>query len=278
MCLIGGHGDTLPAEILKIESAPMGRSTRQLVLALVVPAGALAFVTSAVGQSGALTISLDPNLVGRPSALVIEADGESGQSDGRVPKSVILSVQRGFKLDPRARAVRCSPRQARNFNCPEASRIGSGRAVVTASGAIIPGGSQDFTASIGLFVAPPPRTHDVAGVVVAVEEPTTGQRGTATGRIVRRGSGPYGYELRFEDLSAGQSPPPGITIKLKRLDLRAGARRNVTVGSGDRRHRVTFSLITNPLACDGTWNGHATLSFTDGSSLERDLSSTCRRR
>jgi hypothetical protein len=255
----------------------MGRFARKRVLAIVLATMA-AVASAATAQTPGLTIRLDPNLIGRPSSLLVEAEGQSGQTDGRVPRSVVLSVQRGFVIDPRSRAARCSPRQARNFNCPRASRIGGGQAVVTASGAIIPGGSQDFTASIDLFLAPPPRNHDVAGLVVAIEEPTTGQRGTATGRIVRRGSGPYGYELRFEDLGAGQAPPPGITIELKRLDLRTGARRSVVVGRGDNRHRVTYSLITNPSACDGTWNGHAVLSFSDGSSEERGLSAACRRR
>jgi hypothetical protein len=233
--------------------------------------------SAAVAQSPGTTVRLDPNLVGRPSALVIASEGQGGQTDGRAAKSIVLSVQRGFKLDPRSRAARCSAKQARNFNCPEASRIGSGSAVVTASGAIIPGGSQDFTASIDLFLAPAPQSRDVAGIVVAVEEPTTGQRGTAIGRIVRRGRGPFGYELRFDDLGGGQSPPPGITIELKRLDLRAAARRTIAVGSGDNRHRVTYSLITNPSSCDGTWNGHVAVIFDDGSSLEQDVSSRCRR-
>jgi hypothetical protein len=191
---------------------------------------------------------------------------------------VVLSVQRGFRLDPRSRARRCSPQQAQNFNCPQASRIGGGEAIVTASGALIPSGSQDFTASIDLFLAPPPQNRGLAGLVVAVEEPTTGQRGTATGRVVRRASGPYGYELRFDDLSGGQSPPPGITIELKRLELRTGARRTVSVGHGENRHRITYNLITNPLTCDGSWNGHAALTFSDGSSIERDLAAACRRR
>ena len=250
---------------------------RRLVLA-VVALGATALAGSALAQTPGLTIRLDPNLVGRPSALVIEAEGQAGQSDGRMPQSIVLSIQRGFRLDPRARAARCSPRQARNFNCPDASRIGGGQAVVTASGALIPGGSQDFTASIDLYLAPPARSHDLAGLVVAVEEPTTGTRGTATGRIVPRGSGPYGYELRFENLGGGQAPPPGITIELKRLDLRAGAHRSVAVGHGDARHRVTYSLITNPASCDGTWNGLAALRYSDGSSTKRGFAAACRPR
>jgi hypothetical protein len=247
---------------------------RRRFLPLLLVAIALAIAGIAPAQTPGLTITLDPNLAGRPSTLVIEADGQSGQSDGRVPKSAVLSVQRGFRLDPRARAARCSPQRAKDFNCPKASRIGGGEAVVTASGAIVPGGSQDFTAAIDLFLAPPARRNDLAAVVVYVHEPTTGTRGASTGRLVPRGSGPYGYELRFDRLGAGQSPPPGVTIKLKHLELRVGARRVVTRAG----RRTVHNLITNPAQCDGTWDGHGAVTFTDGSVSEAGLTVACRNR
>jgi hypothetical protein len=239
--------------------------------------GASAVATTAFAQP-TLTVRLDPNLAGRPSALVLEAEGEQTQGDSRTPKSAILSVQRGFKLDPRSRAARCSQQQAEDFNCPPASRIGAGTAVVTARGAILPGGSQDFTAQIRVFLAPRQRPNHVAGLAVSVQEPTTGTRGTSSGRIVPKGSGPYGYEIRFENLSGGAAPPPGITIELKRLELRVAAHRSVLVGRGKNRHRVIYSLITNPPTCDGTWNGRAELTFTDGSSVARATSVRCRGR
>src|SRR4051794_3226502 len=235
----------------------------------------VALVSAAVGalaQSPGLELSLHPNVSGRPATLEIDADGQSSQIDNRVPKSAVLSVQRGFKLDPRARSARCSKQQAENFNCPAASRIGGGEAVVTASGAIVPGGAQDFTAKIDLFLAPPAKPHDLAGVVVYVHEPTTGTQGSSTGRLVRRGSGPYGYELRFDQLAGGGSPPPGVTIRLKPLELRVGARRAVSRAG----HRVVFSLITNPPICHGAWRGHGKIAFTDGSSEEANLTVPCR--
>jgi hypothetical protein len=247
---------------------------RRPLLALLLLGAGLSGAAGAVAQAPGLTISLQPNVTGRPSNLIIEADGQAAQNDSRVPRSAVLSIQRGFKLDPRARSARCTTRQAADFECPKASRIGGGAAVVTASGAIVPGGSQDFTAAIDLFLAPPERPHDLAGVVVYVHEPTTGTRGTSTGRLVARGRGPYGYELRFERLSAGQSPPPGVTIKLKHLELRVGARRTVTRAG----RRIVHSLITNPATCDGTWNGHGVVTFTDGSTSETGLQVACRRR
>ena len=245
---------------------------RKPLLAFSLAGVALTGTTFAASGPPGLTISLQPNVTGRPSTLVIEADGQPDQSDGRVPKSAVLSIQRGFRLDPRARSARCTQQRAEQFNCPKASRIGGGEAVVTASGAIVPGGSQDFTAAIDLFLAPPERPHDLAGVVVYVHEPTTGTRGTSTGRLVPRANGPYGYELRFDDLGAGQSPPPGVTIKLKHLALKVGARRAVTRAG----HRVVHNLITNPPRCNGTWHGHGTITFTDGSTAEAGLSAPCR--
>ena len=250
------------------------------------PFAAILFCASAAtAQAPGVSVQLQPNLAGRASSLVVVVEGQTGQADGRVPTSAVLSVQRGFRVDPRSRAVRCSARQAQSFACPEASRIGTGQATVTARGLLVPGGAQDFTASIALFLSPPDPITDVAGVVVAVTEPSTGRRGTATGRIVRRARGPYGYELRFDRFPTTPAPPPGITVELKRLDLRAGARRTVTIirtvrsGTTRRRvrRRVTYSLITNPSTCNGSWTARAALSFQDGSSLASNLSTPCRR-
>ncbi|HVE68683.1 MAG TPA: hypothetical protein VNB64_08905 [Solirubrobacteraceae bacterium] len=240
---------------------------------------------AATAQAPGVSVQLQPDVAGRASSLVVAADGRARPVAGRVPSSAVLSVQRGFRVDPRSRAARCSSRQAQDFACPEASRIGSGQAVVTARGLLVPGGAQQFTASIALFIAPPVPSADVAGVVVAVSEPSTGRRATATGRIVRRARGPYGYELRFDRFPAAQPPPPGVEIELERLDLRVGARRTVTVyrtiGSGTSRRRVrrrvVRSLIANPSACYGSWTARAALSFPDGSSLQSDLSTPCRR-
>jgi hypothetical protein len=244
----------------------MGRGCRFLILTALV--GAVLLTAAAAAQAPDVRIDLQPNRAGRASTLLVAVEGGPGQADGRTPSSVVLSIQRGFVIDPRARARRCTDRQAENFRCPERSRIGSGTAVVTASGAIVPGGSQDFTASLDVFLARPPRANDLAGVVVSFHEPTTGRRGTTTGRIVRRGRGAFGYELRFAGLDGGEAPPPGVSVELKRLDLRAGARR--------RQGGTTFNLIRNPDFCDGTWTGRGEVRFTDGSSAVRRIEVHCR--
>jgi len=240
-------------------------------LALALTVVALALAAPAVARAPETKLTLTPNVAGKGSTLSVESKGQSEQIGDRMVRSAILSVQRGFKVDPRSRAARCNAQQAERFSCPEASRIGSGRAVVNASGLIVPGGSQDFTAAIDLFLAPPVRRGDIAGVVASVSEPTTGQRGTATGRLVKVPTGPYGIELRFDRFPSAE-PPPGVTIKLKELTLRAGAKRAVK----RRGKRFTFNLITNPAKCRGTFKGRVDIGFTDGSSLSTNIAAPCR--
>lgn len=252
---------------------------------LAVLAGALALSGPAAAESPGVSLALSPNVAGRPSTLVIGAEGGSTSMQQSMIKSITLSVQRGFTVDPHAVRARCSAAQAKSFACPEASRIGSGQAVVTASGAIVPGGSQDFTAAIDLFLAPPVQAGDLAGVVISFHEPTTNQRGTVTGRLIARSKGPFAYELQFEgSVGDGGQLPPGVTIALKRLDLRAGARRTVirshSVGQGKNRHRVkrrvTLTLLRNPPRCNGFWKGQVVLDSSDGSSSTRSVTAPCR--
>ena len=232
-------------------------------------AGGVAGV-EAQGGGQEVSVRLQPNLAGKPSTLVIEATGDSAQAGGGIPRSAQILVQRGFKVDPKSRAARCSEAQAEASACPEASRIGAGEVDGTASGAIVPGGSLDFTAEIGLFLAPRERSQDLAGIVVAVREPTSGIQGSATGRIIPRRQGPFGYELRFDDLDSAAEPPAGVTIELKRLELRAEAHRRV---GGKTRH-----LIRNPKSCDGSWRSRAVLRFTEGSPVSAALEAPCRAR
>jgi hypothetical protein len=215
-------------------------------------------------------VKLDPNTAGHGSHLTVDAyPGDPGM--GQAPRSIVVSAARGFKVDPRARAARCSAAQARNFDCPAASRIGGGTAFGHATGAIVPGGRYDFKAAIKSFLAPPQKTGDVAGVVVQVSEPTSGQRGTVTGRVVRVKDGPYGLELRFDNLGGAAPSYPGVTISIDHVRLRAGASRTVvrtrTVTRDGRRVTVRrkhrFDLIRNPPKCSGAWPFRVTIGFAD---------------
>ena len=215
----------------------------------------LAAAVGAHGQAADGTIEVAPNVAGRASELHVDFRPTPEQNEqARNAQAIVIAAARGFRVDPRSRRRRCSEEQARQFECPEASRIGAGQADGTAS---IGGGSQSFTASIDVFLAPPPQPGDVAGIVVQFREPQSGQRGQARGRIVRVPTGPFGVEVRFEDL-AGLTPSlPGVTITVDRIQLRVGARRKVVRiirRDGRRIRRVRrYTLIRNPRTCAGSW-------------------------
>jgi hypothetical protein len=213
---------------------------------------------------------LDPNAAGSQSRLAVDVRPPQGPGDQAI-RAVILSGPRGLKVDPRSRARRCSPAQARNFECPDASRIGAGRAFGHATGAIVPGGRQDFSAMVDAFLAPPVHSGDIAGAVLQVTEDRSGARGTATGRIVRgaKGPSPFGVKLRFDSLPSY----PGVTLTVDAISLLAEGRRTVT--KHGKRHR--YSLLTNPGKCAGSWPFRVSLVYADHRD-ESDFAASCRKR
>jgi hypothetical protein len=166
-------------------------------------------------------------------------------------------------VDPRSRAKRCSPAQARDSACPKASKIGFGSASGRASGTLVPGGEQDFTAEIEVFLAPSVRKGDIAGAVLQVTEMRSGFKGSVTGRIVRGGrSKLYGVKLRFDDFPQY----PGVSLRVDHISLLAGARR--------KQH----SLLTNPSKCRaGSWPFRIDVGYTLYSERS-DLAAPCRPR
>lgn len=227
---------------------------------------AVALASPALAQSeGTLRVRLDPNLAGAGSRLLVEASGQEFQSGGALPRSVVIATARGFRFDPRAVAGRCTDQQARAFTCPANSRIGGGQAEGSASGPLVPGGSQNFTATIDLFLAPA-RRGEVAGVVVQIT--LGGFRATARGSFVSVSSRRYGAELRF-DFPDQQPVPPGVTLSVRRVTLTVGAARRV---NGVRR-----TLIRNPATCRGSWPYQVRVGFSDRT-VVRNGSAPCRAR
>ena len=245
--------------------------TRRLLLAAV--AAAFPLAAPAPAQTPQPYVAVVPNVAGKASELRVDLRPDPAQSSqARNAQEIVLAVARGFRTDPRSRRARCSEAQAREFRCPEDSRIGYGQAEGTASGTLLPAGGQRFTASIDVFLAPPPRRGDVAGVVVQFREPQSGARGQARGRIVRVRSALFGSEVRFEELGGATPQFPGITVTVERIRVQVGARRTVrrtrTVRRGGRRvrvvRRVRYSLITNPPTCRaGGWPYEVRIRYPD---------------
>ena len=233
-------------------------------------------LTAAVSTSGAQTpppgaVQLVPNKAGKPSELRIDLGPGSLPASGEVPRSIVLASARGFRFDRRARRETCSGAPAQDFACPEGSRIGQGSAEFLVRGPLLPAEGLADTASIDVFIAPPPVSGDLFGVEVQVREQSFGVRQRGVGRLVPLPSGSFGSELRFESVGSFELPP-GYSVELRRIQLNAGAKRTVrktrtVVRNGRRRRatrRVRYHLIRNPRTCAGAWPYELRLGFAAG--------------
>jgi hypothetical protein len=253
-----------------------------LVVCLALPAGA------AAQTQGDVNVRLTPNAAGKASRLSLEVRGQAASYTGQeLPRSASLFIARGFRIDPRARATRCSRREAGTLSCPKSSRIATGNAQgqVTFAGL----GTSPFTASIEAFLAPPRVRGDIAGVVAVVR--AVGEARSASGRLIPvAGPGEFGAELRFDDLNFPQ-PPAGTSARIDRLSLLVSAgrvvrkvkriRRRVRTRNGVRIRRLRvvkrkrYHLITNPRSCSGVWPYQLRVGFPSSPEQVRDGSVTC---
>jgi hypothetical protein len=232
---------------------------------LAIAAAVLVAAAAATAQMEAPADSakLVPNVAGKGSKLVIDVRPPAGQA---TPTSAVLSIARGFRFNRRSRRTRCTDDQNSSFSCPASSRVARGTADITASGLLI-GGTRHYVANIEAFLARRFQPGDIAGFFVQASEPTTGIRGSSEVRLVRKGSGPYGSELRFEGFPATSSLPPGITVHIDRIRAKIGASRRIRVRkrvNGRVRHRrKRVYLIRNPRRCRGSWPYKLHLTFSD---------------
>ena len=254
---------------------PVRRASVVIALVLAAPAAA---------QAPGDPVRVDPAVAGKASHLILDVrNSEDPQANGRTPRAAVLAAAAGFKFDPRARAARCSESQAAAFECPAASRIGAGSADATVSSGPFSG---DVTVDVTVFLAPPPRSGDVAGVVLHFRERSTGRQGTTTGRVVKVGGGPFGLEVRFEDL-ARASQVEGFQVRVNRLQADVGAFRNErvkryrTVRRKGKKRRVAYyvkvrrDLIRNPRTCLGSWPYQLRLRYSDTHESVRDGAVRC---
>jgi hypothetical protein len=256
-------------------------------VAALLPLGAV-LAAPAAAQAPGDPVKVDPATAGKASHLIVDIRGsEDPKANGRPPTQAVLAATQGFKFDPRARAARCSESQAKAFNCPSDSRIGSGTANATVSNGVI---TQPVVADVSIFLAPPGQSGDAAGVHVLVKERSSGSQGRIFGRVVKLGaSGPFGIEVRFDDLgSASSAAPEGFTVKVDRLQANVGASRTekvtvcckTVVRNGVKkkvkyRKKVRRDLIRNPRTCDGAWEYQVRLRYSASDESVRDGSVAC---
>lgn len=217
---------------------------RHAAIAVIAALTALALATAVYGeQLPPRSVRVLPNVAGKASTLRWTAS--FAQPPAAELQAYNVDIARGYHFDPRAVAGRCSIPQARSGHCPRSSEMGTGQGRVTVITS--PGQTHDFALRINFFITRPQRHGDIAGLVLAAHEPTSGVTFDLVGRLVALSHGPYGLELRFANTAA--ELPKGITVQLHRVDVHFGTRRTVTRGHGAHRRQVTFSLLRNPMTC-----------------------------
>jgi hypothetical protein len=210
----------------------MRRAVALAALSTVTTAG----VAAAAGPT--IKASVKPDTAGAHSTLKVTAKGPF--SAPGLPTAVQIDVQKGFRASAKAVAALCNPHK---LPCPNKSKVGSGE--VVANVGFLGRQSVPFT----LYLGKRQHKRDIASVVLAAD--VFGQPEHATGRLLTTSKG--NLEILFNHLPS-YTPPPQVTVTLKRFSLSAHAVREAK--------GKTYSLITNPAKCSrGNWTGVVTVNF-----------------
>jgi hypothetical protein len=245
----------------------------------------LMLATGARAQDTTISAALTPNTPAAASTFGLAINGAAPELAGAVPESLAVGLQRGFALDLGAVAGRCDASHVTTGDCPAESRVGSGSAVVHASGFI----NKDIPATIDIFLADPAQAGDLASVVLRVT--ALGQSRTVRARLLALPAGvPFGYELLAAGFAAAVPTFPGVALALSTLNLQLGASRTVTKTvvkhvkvkrKGKRvtvkrkvKRKVRHDLIHNPATCAGSWAARVTVRVA-GVDHARDLAVPC---
>ena len=214
---------------------------------------AVAFVAVPALAKSPAVLTVDPNEAGKGTTATLDLHPVDPDRD---PRSLTLRVVRGAKFDARAAAAKCSKQQAADDSCPAKSRIGGGKADVTAKVGALP--PQQVDVDIDMYLAPPQKQGDKAGVVVHAKEPQSGQEGHIIGRITPLASGKFGLEASFDDLDRAFKPPTGVKTHVDHMRLSFGKHRKITKKNGKK---VRVDLIRNPKTCDGSWEYRVVIGY-----------------
>ena len=262
-----------------------------LIALCLLPTAAAAQVTSAA----------EPNSTSSASRLKLGVDGTAPPFGGRVPTSLRLLLDRGFALDLATPDI-CGDSAGRsNGGCPQYSQVAAGTAVVETS--FLGGPATEATAKIDVYRSETTPAGALAGLLAIIDH--DGVRAASDGVVRAVDDGPFGYEVRFDELATPSSF--GTAVRLKRFDVDISAtwRQPVTVarsvkcrqGSKSRsckqrpdctrgrrcaRYRtvretrlVQHHLLRNPAQCSGAWSSRTIAAFADGTSATVDAPIAC---
>jgi hypothetical protein len=238
----------------------------------------LLLAAPAAAQAPVFELSFSPAKAGRATTGTLTVRDLPPETPGAVLDRIVLSMQRGFRADPKGAPGRCTAEEAQAIRCPDTARIGKGTAVLEATFGL---NKIDYTAAVKVFIKQDRAPGDLAALAMEIREPQTGSNITAPGRVVKTGRD-GGLELRFEDLAKAVPPlPPGVTIRLKTFETAIGRHRTVTrrvrTKSGRRKRvKTTYAIVRNPKTCTGSWTATLAVTRTDGSEQLTPLSAPCR--
>jgi hypothetical protein len=234
-----------------------GRSChRALATGMLAAAVWLSAATAAHAQAVA---TATPNASGKASRLHWAIDGNMAPVNGLIPSSLKFSAPRGFTLNPKAVAKRCTSLQAKLDECPRRSRIGS--AVMTIH-VDKPSGPRDLPIKIKLYLG---RKNNLLAVAFLA-----GVR-VVPGSI----SGLNGITVTFDPLP---TPPaiPQVSYRFLGVSLNLGTHRSVIRRMHGRRKRIRIDLVQNPRECaSGGWPFSSTVGLPDGTTLGLASPVTC---
>jgi hypothetical protein len=244
----------------------------------------LGLAGSAQAQDTTISASLNPATPAAGSTLHVAFSGTAPELGGTLPEAIGIGVQRGFVIDLAAVARRCPASAATTGNCPAASRIGGGTALVHTSGLF----TADLTATMDLYLGERAAAGDLASVILRVTVGTV-TRGVSA-RLQALPSGPFGYQLVATGFASAVPSFPGVNIELRSLTFDLGAARNVRTTVIKRKRvtrngkRVTIkrkvkktvrhNLIKTPKTCSGTWSARVVVRVA-GTNRTRDLAVPC---
>ena len=264
------------------------------------PLALVALALFPTGAAAQVTSVAEPNLTSSASRLKLGVDGTAPAFGSRVPTSLRLLLDRGFGLDLATPAI-CGLSAGRYGGCPQYSQVAAGSAVVETS--TLGGPPTEATAKIDVYRTESTPAGALAGLMAIIDH--DGVRADSEGAVLAVDDGPFGYEVRFDELATPSAF--GTSVRLKRFDIDISAiwRRPVTVtrsvkckrgaksrsckrrpsckrGGRCARYRVVsetrsaqHSLLRNPEACGGTWALRTVATFGDGTATTVDAPIAC---
>jgi hypothetical protein len=243
-----------------------------LLFVLAVPAA------SAQAPAPSFGLSFSPDKANRSTTgtLVVKDLPPEAAGTPKVDR-VVLSMQPGFKADPKGAPGRCTEAQAQDIKCPDSARIGKGTAVLQATFGV---NTIDYTAAVEVFIKEKTEPGNLAALTMEIREPQTNTNVVAPGRVLKVGR-EGGLELRFEGLAKAIPPlPPGVSIRLKSFTTAIGRKRTVTrtirTKSGRRKRvKVTYSVVRTPKSCPAAWTATLALIRENGAEELQPLSAPC---